>query len=105
MCACVCMCAVYAYVCVRVCVCVFVCVCVCVCVRAPVCLASRAADIHGSTPLHAGVYSGSPAIVECLLKRGAKVGVREKKTGATPLLIAAFKNRVEVRVLCVCERG
>lgn len=62
-------------------------------------------DIHGATPLHAGAHSGSTAVVELLLKRGAKHSGREKKTGATPLLIACFKSRLEVVALLLDATG
>ncbi|MDG1208851.1 MAG: ankyrin repeat domain-containing protein [Paracoccaceae bacterium] len=58
----------------------------------------NARDDTGSTPLHWTASRGTVANVTALLQRGAKVNAR-KRSGATPLIVAAGKDTAMVIAL------
>ena len=71
-------------------------------------LIGRGADVMarnagGFTSLHAAAYSGSEAIARLLLEHGAVLEDKANISGATPLLLAAEENHVEVAELLIAR--
>jgi ankyrin repeat protein len=71
-------------------------------------LVAKGADIMarnsgGFTPLHAAAFSGSLPIAKLLLDRGAVLEDSANKAGATPLLVTAEENHVELAEFLIAK--
>jgi ankyrin repeat protein len=57
----------------------------------------------GFTPLHAAAFSGSMAIAELLLAKGAVLDDTSNKAGVTPLLVAAEENHLALAEFLIAK--